>query len=81
MLMLEARDICGAATGRNGQSSLAVFSHRSEEVTADERATQEDNLDHMRIRVTQPGPVDSGQTEPMHSSNMKWHIYQPSENC
>ena len=71
MLMLEARDICGAATGRNGQFSLAVFSRKSEEVTTDERVTQEDNLDHMRIRVTQHGPVDSDQAEPMHSSNMK----------
>lgn len=44
MLMLEARDICGAATGRNGQFSFcgfAFYSHALEGMKTDEPAIQE----------------------------------------
>lgn len=80
MLILESRDICGAATGRNGRFSPQTFSRGWEGLLTNEIATQEGSWDHTHIRVTQRGPADSGQMEPMHSSSTKWHISLPSEN-
>lgn len=80
MLMLEARDICGGATGRNGE--IPFFTKHTVEWYQEDQWNAANHLqvasfDPMHTRDTQHGRAALGLMVPWHSSSMRWPTSRP----